>query len=89
METTETATAVEAGRNGLCSAPAARYLKVKEVATYFDVALSTIYQVIESGDLPAIAIGRGSKKALRVHEDDFRAFEARCRVQPIAAPIAA
>lgn len=89
METTETAHAVEAGQNGLLSNPAARYLKVKEIATYFGVALSTIYQVIETGDLPAIAIGRGSKKTIRVHEDDFRAFEARCRLQPNATPIAA
>ncbi|MEU8469564.1 helix-turn-helix domain-containing protein [Streptomyces sp. NPDC029006] len=89
METTETAHAVEAGHDGLLSTPAARYLRVKEIAIYFGVALSTIYQAIETGDLPAIAIGRGSKKAIRVHEDDFRAFETRCRVQPNAEPIAA
>ncbi|MFD8839822.1 helix-turn-helix domain-containing protein [Streptomyces griseofuscus] len=89
METTETANAVEAGHNGLLSTPAARYMKVKEIATYFGVALSTIYYAIETGDLPAIAIGRGSKKTLRVHEKDVRDFETRCRVQPNAEPIAA
>jgi len=90
MEAMETASrAVEVGQSGLHDAPTARYLKVKEIATYFDVGISTIYQAIETGDLPAIAIGRGSKKALRVHEADFRDFEARCRVRPDAAPNAA
>ncbi|MFJ5779917.1 helix-turn-helix domain-containing protein [Streptomyces sp. NPDC093094] len=65
-----------------------QYVRVKAVAEYFDVAVSTIYQAIEAGDLPAIAIGRGYKKALRVHEDDFRAFEVRCRVQPTTATTA-
>jgi excisionase family DNA binding protein len=86
MEATDTTKAVA---DPMPVARAGRYVRVKAIAEYFDVAVSTIYQAIESGDLPAIAIGRGSKKTLRVHEDDFRAFEYRCRVQPNAVPIAA
>lgn len=61
-----------------------RYVRVRWIAEYFDVGLSTIYQAIDAGELPAVAIGLGNKKTLRVHQDDFKAFEARCRVQPSA-----
>ncbi|MEU3704751.1 helix-turn-helix domain-containing protein [Streptomyces anulatus] len=55
------------------------YLRVRWIAEHFDVAVSTIYALIDSGDLPAIAIGCGAKKALRVHRDDFEAYEKTLR----------
>lgn len=78
MEATETAKAVGAERIGVLEPLSGRYIKVKEVADYFDVSLSTIYAAIDAGELPAIAIGLGRKKALRVHSDALTAYEAKC-----------
>ncbi|WP_435245062.1 helix-turn-helix domain-containing protein [Streptomyces tendae] len=59
------------------------YLRVGWIAKHFDVAVSTVYALIEAGTLPAIAIGTGAKKAaLRVHRDDFEAYELRLRKTP-------
>jgi excisionase family DNA binding protein len=85
MEATEAVNAAEAGRMGALEARTGRYMRVRQIAEYLDVGLSTIYAAIESGDLPAVAIGRGAKKALRVHHSDLLAYEASCRVQPTAA----
>ncbi|MFE2838483.1 helix-turn-helix transcriptional regulator [Streptomyces mirabilis] len=62
------------------------YIRVRSIAEYFDVGLSTIYGLIESGVLPAIAIGQGARKALRVHRSDFEAYEAALRAQQAANP---
>ncbi|MGW2739096.1 helix-turn-helix domain-containing protein [Streptomyces sp. NPDC001288] len=88
MEATETVNAVEADRTGLIGTPSGRYLKVKDIASYLDVSLSTIYAAIEAGELAAVAIGLGRKKALRVHSDAFHAYEAKCRI-PTGSPLAA
>jgi excisionase family DNA binding protein len=85
METTEAVKTAEADRMGALEARSGRYMKVREIADYLAVSLSTVYAVIESGDLPAVAIGRGAKKALRVHQRDLLAYEQSCRVQPAAA----
>lgn len=58
------------------------YLRVRWIAKHFDVAISTVYALIEAGTLPAIAIGTGAKKTLRVHRDDFEAYELRLRKTP-------
>jgi excisionase family DNA binding protein len=55
--------------------PSGHYLRVRWIAKYFDVAVSTVYALIEAGTLPAVAIGTGAKKALRVHRTDFEAYE--------------
>jgi excisionase family DNA binding protein len=64
--------------------PPGTYLRVKQVAAYFDVGLSTIYDLIEAGTLPAIAIGTGAKKTLRVRRDDLVAYERDLRKTPQA-----
>ncbi|MCZ0984022.1 helix-turn-helix domain-containing protein [Streptomyces diastatochromogenes] len=61
------------------------YLRVRWIAKYFDVGLSTVYDLIEAGALPAVAIGTGAKKALRVHRDDFEAYELSLRKTPQSA----
>ena len=62
------------------------YMPVKQVAAYFDVGLSTIYDLIKAGELPAVEIGTGEKrKALRVHRDDLGAYERTLRKIPQAA----
>lgn len=61
------------------------YVRVRWIAQYFDVGLSTIYDLIESGALPAIAIGQGSKKTLRVHHDDFKAYENALRSKQVVS----
>ncbi|MFI1177844.1 helix-turn-helix domain-containing protein [Streptomyces melanogenes] len=69
MEATDTTETPEGG------SPSGTYIRVRWIAAHFDVGPSTIYDLIDSGILPAIAIGRGTKKALRVHRDDFEAYE--------------
>ncbi|MFJ5804019.1 helix-turn-helix domain-containing protein [Streptomyces decoyicus] len=59
--------------------PRGAYIRVRWIAAYFDVGPSTIYDLIDSGILPAVAIGRGTKKALRIHRDDFEAYERALR----------
>ncbi|MET9535570.1 helix-turn-helix domain-containing protein [Streptomyces sp. NPDC006649] len=80
MEATETTESAEGAQPGGLNARSGRYVRVRWIAEYFDVSLSTIYQAIEAGELPAVAIGLGNKKTLRVHQDDFEAFEVNCRV---------
>jgi excisionase family DNA binding protein len=83
MEATDTTEASE------CEPLYGPYIRVRWIAQYFDVGLSTIYDLIESGVLPAIAIGRGAKKALRVHRDDFKAYEDALRSeQTVNSPAA-
>ncbi|MER6253627.1 helix-turn-helix domain-containing protein [Streptomyces sp. NPDC001584] len=66
------------------------YVRVRWIAEYFDVAVSTVYALIETGTLPAIAIGTGAKKTLRVHRADFKAYERSLRttVQPANPSVA-
>ncbi|MGW3308336.1 helix-turn-helix domain-containing protein [Streptomyces sp. NPDC001073] len=65
--------------------PPGTYLRVRQVAAYFDVGLSTIYDLIEAGVLPAVGIGTGEKKkTLRVHRDDVDAYERNLRQTPQA-----
>ncbi|MEU6979597.1 excisionase family DNA-binding protein [Streptomyces sp. NPDC046371] len=80
METTESTESAVAE----VSAPSSTsYVKVKWVAGYLAVGLSTVYDAIDAGDLPAIRVGRGTKKAgIRVLLDDVKAYERARRIRP-------
>lgn len=47
-------------------------LRPSEIASYLDVALSTIYELIRSGELPAKKIGR----QYRIPREEFLRWEA-------------
>ena len=59
----------------ISSVPTKRYYRVDEVARYFSVCESTIYRLIDMGDLKAIRL-RGS---IRVSAEELREFEERQR----------
>lgn len=59
------------------------YLTPKQITARLPLSLSTVYQLIESGRLVAHRFGPKEGKVL-VHEDDLKAYEAECRVQPSA-----
>ncbi|MFF5638245.1 helix-turn-helix domain-containing protein [Streptomyces sp. NPDC012825] len=82
MEATET-TEVGPGEVELA---VGEYVRASTIAEYFDIGLSTVYQAIEQGDLPAIGVGNGSKKALRVRLSDVLAYEKSRRIKPKNAP---
>ncbi|MFE1230591.1 hypothetical protein [Streptomyces sp. NPDC058745] len=63
--------------------PSTPYVKVKWIAEHFAVGLSTIYDAIEAGDLPAIRVGRGTTKAgIRVRLADVKAYEKSRQIGP-------
>jgi excisionase family DNA binding protein len=83
MEATET---TESAAAEVSMPPSTAYVKVKWVAGYFAVGLSTIYDAIEAGDLPAIRVGRGTSKAgIRVRVADVQAYERSRQISPKAA----
>lgn len=45
-----------------------------DVAERLNVARTTVYRLIEAGDLRAIRIGGGEKSALRVFESELQRF---------------
>lgn len=55
----------------------AKMLRVSEVASRLNCSLSTVYQLIETGQLPSHNVGL--KKVIRVSEDDLREFIERRR----------
>ncbi|MFB9558666.1 helix-turn-helix domain-containing protein [Streptomyces roseoviridis] len=79
METTES---TESAVAEVSVPPSTAYVKVKWIAGYFAVGLSTIYDAIEAGDLPAIRVGRGAKAGIRVRLADVRAYEETRRIRP-------
>ncbi|MFJ9810697.1 excisionase family DNA-binding protein [Streptomyces sp. NPDC101158] len=79
METTESTESAVAEVSG---PSATTYVAVKWIAGYFAVGLSTIYDAIEAGDLPAIRVGRGTKTGIRVRLADVRAYEEARRIRP-------
>jgi len=80
METTES---TESAVAEVSVPPSTAYVKVKWVAGYFAVGLSTIYDAIEAGDLPAIRVGRGaSRGGIRVRLADVQAYEKRRQIHP-------
>lgn len=87
METTESTESAVAE----VSAPLSTlYMKVKWIAGYLAVGLSTIYDAIEAGDLPAIRVGRGTSKAgIRVLLSDVRAYEENRQIKPKVAALVA
>jgi hypothetical protein len=54
-----------------------RLYRVKAVAGYFDVSISTIYRAIECGQLDALKLGTG-KGALRVPGTAVLVYEQAC-----------
>jgi excisionase family DNA binding protein len=50
----------------------ARYLTVREVAGTLRVSNMTVYRLINSGDLPAVRVG----KSFRLREDDVNRYLA-------------
>lgn len=50
--------------------PPRRYLTVPEVAYYLSVGKSTVYRLVETGELDAVHIGR----LIRIPEPALRAF---------------
>lgn len=81
MEATETTESAAEGNVH----PLTRYVPVRWIAEYFAVGVSTIYEAIEAGDLPAIGVGRGTKKAIRVRLTDVLAYEKDRQIKPKAA----
>ena len=82
METTESTESAVAEVSAPSSTP---YVKVKWIAGYFAVGLSTIYDAIEAGELPAIRVGRGTTKAgIRVRLADVQAYEKSRQISPAA-----
>lgn len=55
---------------------AAKPLRVKDIATYFDVHKSTIYRAIEAGELAAERIGGKIRGPLRIWPEAFEAYRA-------------
>ncbi|MFI0929714.1 helix-turn-helix domain-containing protein [Streptomyces sp. NPDC021012] len=86
METTETTETLGSAAE-VTVPPTTAYVRVRWIADYFDVGLSTIYAAIESGELPAIGVG--AKKALRVRLADVRAYEQSRQIKPKVAALVA
>jgi excisionase family DNA binding protein len=53
---------------------AAKPLRVKEIADYFDVDKSTIYRAIERGELAAERVGGKIRGPLRIWPEAFAAY---------------
>ncbi|MFE5482986.1 helix-turn-helix domain-containing protein [Streptomyces sp. NPDC056527] len=85
MEATDTTEATGLAAVEVLPGSLTHYVRVRWIADYFDVGLSTIYEAIEAGELPAIGVGRGAKKAIRVRLADVQAYEQSRQIQPKAA----
>lgn len=55
---------------------------VKQIARLLGVSLTTVYDEIARGELPAMAIGTG-RGTYRIELDDFEAYKARCRIRAV------
>ena len=49
-------------------------MTVDEVAKELRVSARKVYQLIQSGDLPAMNIGAGDRKIFRIERADYEAF---------------
>lgn len=58
--------------------------RVAEVASYFDVDVSTVYREIYAGHLKALRIGSG-RGALRIPVSALAEYEAQSAAQAVAA----
>jgi excisionase family DNA binding protein len=56
-----------------------------QVATELSMSRDAIYDLIESGDLPAIDVSRKERAAYRIERADFEAFKAARRVTTLKA----
>lgn len=63
-----------AGKAGNPALPDHKLLTVAEVSRALRVSKMTIYRLIDSGELPAIRVGR----SFRVPESAYRAYLDRC-----------
>lgn len=57
---------------------------VKQIARLLGVSLTTVYEEIARGELPAMAIG-GGRGTYRVEAADFDAYKERCRLRAVRA----
>jgi excisionase family DNA binding protein len=55
---------------------------VPEAARLLKVHESTLYRAIQSGDLPALSVGRAGR-AIRIPADDFDAFKAKRMIRRV------
>ena len=55
---------------------------VKQIAHLLGVSLTTVYDEIARGELPAMVIGTG-RGTYRVEQSDFDDYKARCRDRAI------
>lgn len=55
---------------------------VKQIATLLGVSLTTVYDEIARGELPAMAIGTG-RGTYRVEVAEFDAYRERCRARAV------
>ena len=69
-----------------------RHFKLTTVAEILDCSLSSVYELIDRGDLVAVSVpGRGKSRTTtkRVREDDLIAFQDRLRADATATQPAA
>lgn len=57
---------------------------VKQIAHLLGVSLTTVYDEIARGELPAMVIGTG-RGTYRVEGSDFDAYKERCRTRAVRA----
>ena len=50
--------------------PDNKYLKISEVGERLSISSMTVYRLVQSGDLPAIRVG----KTIRIHPKDLRNY---------------
>jgi excisionase family DNA binding protein len=64
--------------------PASPLLTPPEVARLMRVRLSRVLALIQAGELPAVDVGAGARRALRISRDELDAYLQRRRVTPEA-----
>lgn len=62
--------ALRARANRPAPANGPHLMRVTEVATRLALSRSEVYRLLDTGDLPAVTVGR----AVRIHPDDVAAF---------------
>lgn len=60
---------------------------VKQIARELGVSLTTVYEEIARGELPAMAIGAG-RGTYRIEVGEFEAYKGRCRARAVRFSVA-
>lgn len=68
--------------------PPILYLTVNDVAARLQISTSSVYLLIEHGQLPHHRVG-ARRRAIRVSEDDLAAYLNGCREKPREQPVKA